>query len=78
VSPGLFTYEGLDRVEVPQASAAGEIVALAGLEGVEIGLTVTDLEHPERLAGHFRSRSRRSRLTIWSTILPSPARKGSS
>ncbi|HMG00124.1 MAG TPA: GTP-binding protein, partial [Gemmatimonadaceae bacterium] len=43
----LFTYEGLDRIEVPQASA-GEIVALAGLEGVEIGLTVTDLEHPER------------------------------
>ncbi len=46
----LFAYEGLDRIEVPQASA-GEIVALAGLEGVEIGLTVTDLEHPERLAG---------------------------
>jgi GTP-binding protein len=46
----LFVYEGLDRIEVPQASA-GEIVALAGLEGVEIGLTVTDLEHPERLAG---------------------------
>src|SRR6185312_9845851 len=36
----LFTYEGLDRIEVPEASA-GEIVALAGLEGVEIGLTVT-------------------------------------
>ncbi len=46
----LFAFEGLDRAEVPQASA-GEIVALAGLEGVEIGLTVTDLEHPERLAG---------------------------
>ncbi|GAC1459555.1 MAG: translational GTPase TypA [Gemmatimonadaceae bacterium] len=46
----LFTYEGLDRIEVPDASA-GEIVALAGLEGVEIGLTVTDTEHPERLAG---------------------------
>ena len=46
----LFVYEGLDRLEVPEASA-GEIVALAGLEGVEIGLTVTDLEHPERLAG---------------------------
>jgi GTP-binding protein len=46
----LFTYEGLDRLEVPEASA-GEIVALAGLEGVEIGLTVTDTEHPERLAG---------------------------
>jgi len=46
----LFTYEGLDRIEVIEASA-GEIVALAGLEGVEIGLTVTDTEHPERLAG---------------------------
>jgi len=46
----LFTYEGLDRIEVPEASA-GEIVALAGLEAVEIGLTVTDTEHPERLAG---------------------------
>ena len=46
----LFAYEGLDRLEVAEASA-GEIVALAGLEGVEIGLTVTDLEHPERLAG---------------------------
>ena len=46
----LFAYEGLDRLEVPQASA-GEIVALAGLEAVEIGLTVTDTEHPERLAG---------------------------
>src|SRR5438270_8077616 len=46
----LFAYEGLDRLEVPQASA-GEIVALAGLEAVEIGLTVTDTGHPERLAG---------------------------
>ena len=46
----LFAYEGLDRVEVPQASA-GEIVALAGLESVEIGLTVADNENPERLEG---------------------------
>ncbi|HEY9426157.1 MAG TPA: translational GTPase TypA [Gemmatimonadaceae bacterium] len=46
----LFTFEGLDRVEVPEASS-GEIVALAGLEGVEIGLTLTDVEHPDRLAG---------------------------
>ncbi len=46
----LFAYEGLDRIEVPEARA-GEIVALAGIEGVEIGLTVTDTEHPERLAG---------------------------
>jgi GTP-binding protein len=46
----LFVFDGLDRVEVATASA-GEIVALAGLEGVEIGLTVADVEHPERLEG---------------------------
>jgi len=46
----LFAFEGLERTEVPEASA-GEIVALAGLEGVEIGLTVTDVEHADRLAG---------------------------
>jgi GTP-binding protein len=46
----LFGYEGLDRVELEQASA-GEIVALAGLEGVEIGITLADVENPEPLAG---------------------------
>ena len=46
----LYVYEGLERIEVQNASA-GEIVSLAGLEGVEIGLTVTDVEHPERLEG---------------------------
>ena len=34
-----------------QEAPAGEIVSLAGLDGVEIGLTVTDVEHPERLEG---------------------------
>ncbi len=46
----LYTFEGLQRVEVPGATA-GDIVALAGLEGVEIGATITDTERPERLAG---------------------------
>jgi GTP-binding protein len=46
----LYVFEGLDRIEVEQASA-GEIVALAGLEGVEIGLTITDVDHPDRLEG---------------------------
>ncbi len=46
----LYIFEGLERVEVASAEA-GEIVALAGLEGVEIGLTLTDLEHAERLEG---------------------------
>jgi GTP-binding protein len=46
----LFVFEGLQRTEVETASA-GEIVALAGLEGVEIGATITDTTRPERLAG---------------------------
>jgi GTP-binding protein len=46
----LYGYEGLERIEIASASA-GEVVALAGLEGVEIGATLTDVEHPERLAG---------------------------
>ncbi len=46
----LYGFEGLERIEVQEA-IAGEIVALAGLEGVEIGLTITDPEHPERLEG---------------------------
>ena len=46
----LYGFEGLERKEI-ESAAAGEIVALAGLEGVEIGLTITDPEHPERLEG---------------------------
>ncbi|HRN52421.1 MAG TPA: translational GTPase TypA [Gemmatimonadaceae bacterium] len=46
----LFGYEGLERIEIESASA-GEIVALAGFEHVEIGLTLTDPEHQERLEG---------------------------
>ncbi|MDX1647964.1 MAG: translational GTPase TypA [Longimicrobiales bacterium] len=46
----LYTFRGLDRIEVEEAFA-GDIVALAGLEGVEIGKTVTDPEHRERLRG---------------------------
>ena len=46
----LFGFSGLDRVEVPSAGA-GEIVCLSGLEGVDIGDTVTDPAHPDRLEG---------------------------
>ena len=46
----LYSFEGLDRVEVETASA-GDIVALAGIEGVEIGQTLTHPEHRERLKG---------------------------
>ena len=46
----LYTHQGLERLEVDAASA-GDIVALAGLEGVEIGLTVSHVEHQDRLEG---------------------------
>jgi GTP-binding protein len=46
----LYVFEGLQRQELERA-AAGEIVALAGLEGVEIGATIADPSRPERLAG---------------------------
>jgi len=46
----LFAFEGLQRIEI-ESAGAGEIVSLAGLEGVEIGATITDITRPERLAG---------------------------
>ena len=46
----LFAFEGLERREVTSADA-GEIVALAGMDNVEIGLTITDPDHQERLEG---------------------------
>ena len=46
----LYTFDGLSRVEVEEAHA-GDIVAIAGLEGVEIGQTATDPSHRERLGG---------------------------
>lgn len=46
----LFTFRDLGRADV-EIAHAGDIVALAGLSGVEIGMTVTDSEHRERLLG---------------------------
>ena len=45
---GLFTFDGLKRVPVEQA-LPGEIVALAGIEEVNIGDTICDPEHPAPL-----------------------------
>ena len=44
----LFAFEGLTRAEVSEA-AAGEIVALAGIEDVQIGETVADFDNPTAL-----------------------------
>ncbi len=47
---GLYTFSGLDRVDIEEARA-GDIVGLAGVEDVEIGDTLADPHHPERLRG---------------------------
>ncbi|HJW90446.1 MAG TPA: translational GTPase TypA [Anaerolineales bacterium] len=44
----LYVHQGLERVEVDQAEA-GEIVAIAGLEGIAIGETLSDPENPVAL-----------------------------
>ena len=44
----LFTFQGLERITTKGASA-GEIVSLAGIEGITIGDTVTDAEDPRPL-----------------------------
>lgn len=41
----LYVYQGLERIEVDKAEA-GEIVTLAGLEGISIGETLADPENP--------------------------------
>ncbi len=44
----LYGYEGLKRVEIAEASA-GDLVAIAGIESIEIGETVADAETPVAL-----------------------------
>jgi GTP-binding protein len=46
----LYGFDGLKRVE-QKSAAAGDIVAVAGLEGVEIGTTLADPGKAERLPG---------------------------
>jgi GTP-binding protein len=46
----LFTFEGLNKIETQEVDA-GDIVVLAGLDGIEIGRTITSIDHPERLEG---------------------------
>jgi GTP-binding protein len=44
----LFTFRGLDRDEAEEVSA-GDIVAIAGVEGIQIGESITDLANPTPL-----------------------------
>ncbi|MEK7433386.1 MAG: translational GTPase TypA [Cyanobacteriota bacterium] len=44
----LFGFDKLNRIEIPEASA-GDIVALSGLESINIGETIADPDFPEAL-----------------------------
>ena len=44
----LFTYEGLKRTETDEVKA-GDIVCLSGISDINIGDTICDLEHPEKI-----------------------------
>lgn len=45
---GIYVFGGLKKVAVDEA-AAGEIVVVAGLEGINVGNTIADPEQPEAL-----------------------------
>jgi GTP-binding protein len=44
----LFSFSGLKRTDIT-ATELGDIVAIAGVEGITIGETITDAEHPAPL-----------------------------
>ncbi|MEO2157901.1 MAG: GTP-binding protein, partial [bacterium] len=46
----IYGFEGLQKVEIENASA-GDIIGIAGIDSVEIGKTISDLQNGERLMG---------------------------
>src|SRR5688500_9682307 len=46
----LYTFDGLARIEVNEVPA-GDICVVSGFDGIEIGKTLTDPDHRERLLG---------------------------
>ncbi|MCJ7531884.1 MAG: GTP-binding protein, partial [Anaerolineales bacterium] len=70
----LYIHQGLERVEVEQAEA-GEIVALAGLEGIAIGETLADPENPVAL-DPIRVEEPTIRMTFGVNTSPITGREG--
>jgi len=52
----LHVFEGLGRKKVENINA-GEICALVGLDGFEIGDTIADIENPEALRNNCNRRT---------------------
>jgi GTP-binding protein len=73
-APYLYVHQGLERVEVEEAEA-GEIVALAGLEGIAIGETLADPENPVALEP-IRVEEPTVRMTFGVNTSPMAGREG--
>ncbi len=70
----LYTFQGLNKVEVPEA-AAGDIVSLAGLEGIAIGETLADPANPVALPT-IRVEEPTVRMTFGVNTSPFAGREG--
>ena len=70
----LYVHQGLERIEVEQAKA-GEIVAVAGLEGIAIGETLADPENPVALEP-IRIEEPTVRMTFGVNTSPLAGREG--
>jgi GTP-binding protein len=70
----LYVHQGLQKVEVQQAQA-GEIIALAGLEGIAIGETLADPENPVALPS-IRVEEPTVRMTFGVNTSPFAGREG--
>lgn len=70
----LYVHQGLERVDVADARA-GEIVALAGLEGIAIGETLADTESPVALPP-IRVEEPTVRMTFGVNTSPFTGREG--
>lgn len=70
----LSSFQGLQRMEVPEAQA-GEIVVIAGLEGIEIGETLSDPENPVALPP-IRVEEPTVRMTFGVNTSPFSGREG--
>lgn len=70
----LFVFQGLQKVEV-ESVAAGDIAVIAGLEGVEIGETLADMENPIALPP-IRVEEPTVRMTFGVNTSPLSGREG--
>jgi GTP-binding protein len=70
----VFTHRGLQRIEVEEATA-GDIIAVTGIDQVQIGDTLADPDHPEPLPA-IRVEEPTLRMTIGVNTSPFAGRDG--